>query len=244
VATRVRIPLEIRLLNSGVEYPPCKRVVVGSNPTGGSDIINARKVIMIIDSEFCSKKDQLDLMNMLVGKNSHGFWRYNPRITDSMFGFSVQQSMRKEDFRMVFMIPPSVPEYTLILKMFNSFIEKNKLKTKQILQVSAILLPKSNDIPHSASINTERKHDTFIYSVNDSDSELAVYDQVFGTNHSTEHLVITDKLKSKMGQAFCFNGLNYHSIGYPSKSNYSCFVIVDFVPELMESGGKGGLYRY
>jgi hypothetical protein len=25
------------LLNSGVEYPPCKRVVVGSNPTGGSN---------------------------------------------------------------------------------------------------------------------------------------------------------------------------------------------------------------
>ena len=37
VATRVRIPLEIRLLNSGVESPPCKRVVVGSNPTGGSE---------------------------------------------------------------------------------------------------------------------------------------------------------------------------------------------------------------
>ena len=26
------------LLNSGVEYPPCKRVVVGSNPTGGSEV--------------------------------------------------------------------------------------------------------------------------------------------------------------------------------------------------------------
>ena len=45
VATRVRIPLEIRLLNSGVEYPPCKRVVVGSNPTGGSSgIINMEEI--------------------------------------------------------------------------------------------------------------------------------------------------------------------------------------------------------
>ena len=34
--TRTYLKLDTRLLNSGVEYPPCKRIVAGSNPAGGS----------------------------------------------------------------------------------------------------------------------------------------------------------------------------------------------------------------
>jgi hypothetical protein len=80
--------------------------------------------------------------------------------------------------------------------------------------------------PH---VDFDESHMTALYYVNDSDGDTVFYDQFFPLKE-TKNLKVYKKNTPQKGTVIIFNGLRYHSSGYPFNVNKRVAVNINFSP--------------
>lgn len=80
---------------------------------------------------------------------------------------------------------------------------------------------------HYPHVDMQYPHKTLLYYLNDSDGDTLFYDKKFGEDVS-EGLNVVHRNTPKANQAILFDGLKYHSSGFPTENFYRITMNINF----------------
>jgi hypothetical protein len=189
---------------------------------------------LIIDEDFLSP-DAVSLFQKRILENGEDvFWLFVNRTSPLTDTYANEDNLTLETFQMISPVIPGSPIYYEVMNIFHKFLDKHKIKYKEIHRIKFNLVPQNARYPddkyHTPHVDTDKPHKVFLYYINDSDGDTFMFNEVYAGSH-TDSFTVNKRISPKAGKAIMFDGLTYHASSSPKQSPYRCILNIDFIVE-------------
>lgn len=189
---------------------------------------------MIIDDDFISQEMAKKFEHRVLEDGEDVFWLFVPRTSPLTDSYANEDDKTRETFQMICPVIPGSPIYYEVMNIFHKFLDKHKVKYKEIHRIKFNLVPPMADYPddmyHTPHVDTDKPHSVFLYYLNNADGDTFMFNERYAGSH-TETFTINQRISPKQGRAIMFDGLTYHASSSPKQSAFRCILNIDFIPE-------------